>query len=66
MTKFDEIVITVGTLYVCYWLFKCLKFVWQVLKTTFLGRNIDFTRFGEWAGTCFDVYLLYFTYFYCG
>ncbi|CAB4015984.1 very-long-chain 3-oxoacyl- reductase, partial [Paramuricea clavata] len=39
----------IGSVYVYYLLFKCLKFVWEVLKTTFVGGNIDFTRFGEWA-----------------
>ena len=50
----------IGSVYVYYLLFKCLKFIWEVLKTTFVGGNIDFTRFGEWAGStftdlCFDI-----------
>ena len=50
----------VGTLYLFYFLLKCVKFVLEVLKTTFLGGNIDFRRFGEWAGTEYFDYSLWF------
>ena len=51
MSFTENVACFVGTLYLFYFLLKCVKFVLEVLKTTFLGGNIDFRRFGEWAGT---------------
>jgi hypothetical protein len=51
MSFIENVACFVGTLYLFYLLLKCVKFVLEVLKTTFLGGNIDFRRFGEWAGT---------------
>ena len=39
----------VGTLYLCYLSWKILKFLVELIKTTF-GRSVDFKRFGDWAG----------------
>lgn len=39
----------VGALYLFYVSWKILKFFLAVIKTT-IGGNVDFKRFGEWAG----------------
>ena len=39
----------VGALYLFYLSWKILKFLVELIKTTF-GKSVDFKRFGDWAG----------------
>ncbi|XP_028399634.1 very-long-chain 3-oxoacyl-CoA reductase-B-like [Dendronephthya gigantea] len=47
--SFADVTCLIGTLCVWYLSFKLLKLVLDVIRTTLLGGNLDFRRYGEWA-----------------